>query len=68
MDRRKVIMGGIAAASIGGVAYLTVSGMGSAHEYTSDLARSRTPLANQANARDLIRYATLAPNGHNTQP
>lgn len=69
MHRRRIIVGGgILAAGVGSAAYLTLSGMGSAREYAEHLSPSRAPLASPADARDLIRYATLAPSGHNTQP
>lgn len=42
--------------------------MGSASDYAAGIAPLRRPLADTPSARDLIRYATLAPNGHNTQP
>jgi hypothetical protein len=69
MDRRGIIIGGgVLAAGVGAAAYLTVSGMGSAPEYSDYLSPLRRPLANPADVRNLVRYATLAPNGHNTQP
>jgi nitroreductase len=42
--------------------------MGSSSAYAADIAGLRAPLAELPQLRDLIRYATLAPNGHNTQP
>ncbi|WP_235962049.1 Acg family FMN-binding oxidoreductase [Falsiroseomonas selenitidurans] len=36
--------------------------------YASEVASMRAPLPAQPAMLDLIRYATLAPNGHNTQP
>jgi hypothetical protein len=42
--------------------------MGSSSGYRDSMAALRVPIKAQADARELIRYATLAPNGHNTQP
>jgi hypothetical protein len=68
MNRRRIIGGGALAAGFGSAAYLTVSRMGSASDYATGISTSRAPLANPAQAHDLVRYATLAANGHNTQP
>jgi hypothetical protein len=42
--------------------------MGSMEEYEASVAATRTALLKRPALRDLIRLATLAPNGHNTQP
>lgn len=69
MNRRQWIVGAGGIAVLGGGATLvTLYEMGSSSGYAADMARLRTPLADPALASDLIRYATLAPNGHNTQP
>lgn len=69
MNRRQMLIGAGATAALGGgAAYLTVSGMGSSSDYAAAIAPLRRPLADTPSARELIRYATLAPNGHNTQP
>lgn len=69
MNRRHFLIGGTTAAAIGaGAAWVTAAQMGSATEYREATAAMRTTLAIRNDARDLIRYATLAPNGHNTQP
>lgn len=69
MNRRNMLIGaGTTAALGGGATWLTLSGMGSADRYAASIAPLRAPLADPAQQRDLIRYATLAPNGHNTQP
>lgn len=69
MNRRQWLIGAGGIAAIGGGATLvTLYGMGSSSDYAERTAQMRTPLADPALARDLIRYATLAPNGHNTQP
>lgn len=68
MNRRQFTIGGGAATALGvGAAYLT-SDMGSASGYAKDIAPLRAPLPSSPQLRDLVRYATLAPNGHNTQP
>ncbi|MFN7281401.1 MAG: Acg family FMN-binding oxidoreductase [Brevundimonas sp.] len=42
--------------------------MGSRSDYDDAMSAMRALPAANADARDLIRYATLAPNGHNAQP
>ena len=42
--------------------------MGSMEHYNASVAATRTALSQIPEMRDLVRYATLAPNGHNTQP
>ena len=37
-------------------------------KYERSAAAIRTPLTAEADLRDLVRFATLAPNSHNTQP
>ncbi len=69
MNRRNLLIGvGSAVALGGGATWLTLAGMGSSSDYAGAIAPLRMALANPAGPRDLIRYATLAPNGHNTQP
>ena len=63
-----LIGAGATAAVGGGAAYAAFSGTGSAAEYAAAIGPLRARLADSPSARDLIRYATLAPNGHNTQP
>lgn len=41
--------------------------MGSMEEYTGSVRETRRALSANPDMRDLIRYATLAPNDHNTQ-
>ena len=69
MKRRDVLIGGgtLAAAAVGATV-IVVEQMGSAADYDTAIAATRAPLPEQAAMRDLVRYATLAPNGHNTQP
>lgn len=69
MNRRQWLIGGGAVVALGsGGAYLASEAMGSASDYRAGNESLRRPLAEAASSRELIRYATLAPNGHNTQP
>ncbi len=62
-------MGGGALALAGGGAVLTgLRRMGSMKDYGDAVASARSLLSQHPEIRDLVRYATLAPNGHNTQP
>lgn len=42
--------------------------MGSWEEYTASVGATRNALSLQPNLRELLRYASLAASGHNTQP
>ena len=42
--------------------------MGSTDEYNASVAAMRAVLSEHPEIKDLIRYATLAASGHNTQP
>lgn len=67
MNRRKVLLGGLAAVAAGGAAAWAVSRqMGSMAGYDQAVAALRAPMAG-ADLAELIRYATLAANSHNTQ-
>ena len=69
MNRRHIMVGGAALATLGaGATWLTTARMGSTTDYAAATRAMRVGLPAQAGARDLIRFATLAPNGHNTQP
>jgi nitroreductase len=69
VNRRQLLMGTGALALTGaGAAYLTIRHMGSMADYASALAPARAALAADPELRGLIRYATLAPSGHNAQP
>ena len=69
MNRRQILIGAGATALVGGeVAYLLDRETGAASDYAARAAALRAPLAQTPSAHDLIRYATLAPNGHNSQP
>jgi nitroreductase len=69
MNRRQLLIGAGSALAIGGGAtWLSIAGMGSQSDYAARLASLRAALADPARPGDLVRYATLAPNGHNSQP
>jgi nitroreductase len=66
--RHLLTAGGVVLAGLGAAGWLGWRGMGSAGEIADLAARQRQTLPVPASDRDLIRYATLAANGHNTQP
>lgn len=69
MKRRDVLIGAGALALTGaGASYFEVRRMGSMESYDASVAATRSALVAHPEMRDFIRYATLAPNGHNTQP
>lgn len=69
MNKRQFLAGtGAFVLAVGGAAYFEARRMGSMEEYSASVAATRRQLAARPEMRDLIRYATLAPNGHNTQP
>ncbi|MEP6778908.1 MAG: Tat pathway signal protein, partial [Gemmatimonadaceae bacterium] len=69
MNRRQVLIGGGAVAAVGAtMTFVGMRQMGSASEYDDAARTIRARLAMQPEARDFIRFAALAPNGHNTQP
>lgn len=63
--RRVALVGGLAATGAAVWGYGAWSG---ARAYGRMIAATRAPLPDQPTPADLVRYATLAPNGHNTQP
>ncbi len=69
VNRRQVLISAGATGLVGGeAAYLLGRQANTSSAYAARATALRTPLADEASAHDLIRYATLAPNGHNTQP
>lgn len=68
VTRRNILIGGGCALAGVGATYAGVRQMGSMEDYSAAVAASRAMLSKHPEMRDLIRYATLAPNGHNTQP
>ena len=68
MNRRQVLIGGGTLAALGATAaFSDVRKMGSSSEYGDATRTLRSPLSAQPESREFIRYATLAPNSHNTQ-
>jgi hypothetical protein len=69
MNRRNLLIGGGSALALGGAgAFAWRRSTGSMAAYDAYSQVLRAPLGKAADVRDLIRYATLAANGHNTQP
>ncbi len=69
MKRRDVLVGGgVLAASLGGATWLGARQMGSMGAYAEAVAATRSALLADPGLRDVVRYATLAVSGHNTQP
>lgn len=69
MNKREVLFGTGALALIGvGASCFEARRMGSMADYNASAAATRRALAANPQMRDLVRFATLAPNGHNTQP
>jgi nitroreductase len=67
--RRDLLLGaGAAVVAVGSAAWANGRGMGSMAAYEAAVAELRRIPPMPPETRDLIRYATLAPNGHNTQP
>ena len=69
MRRRTFFVGGgITALAGGGLFFAASRDVGSMGEYHAAVAQTRSALRQRPEARDLIRYATLAANSHNSQP
>ncbi|WP_232302407.1 Acg family FMN-binding oxidoreductase [Elstera litoralis] len=68
MKRRDVLLGA-AAITVGGAgaAFLGLRQMGSMDAFDAAVAASRSALSEAPETRDLVRFATLAANSHNTQ-
>jgi len=67
VPRRGLLIGGAALAGLAGAGLVGWRGMGTAGEVADLAMRQRQALPASAGARDLVRYATLAANAHNTQ-
>lgn len=65
LSRRGLLVSGGSITALGGLAYCLWPDF---YEYDEELAQQRKVLASDPELRELIRYATLAANGHNTQP
>ena len=69
MRRRQILIAGGSVAVLGaGATWLGTRRMGSTSNTAEAAVAIRAALPTKPAARDLIRYATLAPNGHNAQP
>jgi nitroreductase len=68
MQRRLILAGAGGVAALGAASWLILRSMGSMAQFASETAALRAPLPAAPGVLDLIRYATLAANGHNTQP
>ena len=69
MRRRSLLIGGgLGPLALGGAAWAGWQRRRAAADMSDYAAGLRAPLPVPATSRDLIRYATLAANGHNTQP
>lgn len=68
MNRRGFIIGGSAAAIASAGVGFSFWRMGSRSDYDRAVARQRTPLDPDGGLREIVRFAALAANGHNTQP
>ncbi len=67
MNRRHMLIGGGSLAVVAGAAETGCRQIGSASHYADEERAIRALLGAHPQAKDLIRYATLAPNSHNTQ-
>ncbi|MCD2171451.1 Acg family FMN-binding oxidoreductase [Rhizobium sp. C4] len=69
MKRRDLLWGAGALALVGGsAAAISFYQTGSSEAYEAAALDARSTLAQNPDLKDLVRYATLAANGHNTQP
>ena len=69
MQRRQILIAGGSVAAVGlGAAWLGIRQMGSQSAANEAASMMRATLQVKPEMRDLVRYAILAPNGHNTQP
>lgn len=67
MNRRQMLISGASVAVVAGAAAVGLRQTGSASHYDDEERAVRATLAAHPQNTDLIRYATLAPNSHNTQ-
>ncbi len=68
MKRRTLLIGGGAALLAGGAIAASFATTGSSADYARAMEALRAPLGDAPDLTGAIRYATLAANGHNTQP
>lgn len=67
MNRRHLLIGGGSVAVVAGTAAIGIRQTGSTANYNQAEQALRATLPARPADRDLVRYATLAPNSHNTQ-
>ena len=69
INRRTLLWGSGTVVLAGAIStYAALKDRGSLAEYNASVAATRAMLKQRPERRDLIRYATLAANSHNTQP
>lgn len=68
VNRRAILLGGGALTLVGAGAAFLVRQMGTMEDYNASVAATRAALPQAPELIDCVRYATLAPSGHNTQP
>lgn len=69
MNRRTVLLGAGGLIALAGTGIgITARQMGSMADYDAEAARLRTVIGTDPDLIELVRYATLAANSHNTQP
>ena len=70
VDRRTLLIGGGSVVALAGVgaAYVTLGAKDDMADYKAAVADTRREIKQQPEAHDLIRYAALAANSHNSQP
>ncbi len=68
LSRRNLLLGTGALLAGGGATAVEIGRMGSMVTYSAAAAAARLPLADPVALHELVRFATLAPSGHNTQP
>ncbi|MDR3372419.1 MAG: nitroreductase family protein [Ancalomicrobiaceae bacterium] len=69
MTRRRILIGSGLVGLAGATAtFYGIGQLGSMQDYSATVAGMRSPLTQDPDVREFIRYATLAPSGHNTQP
>lgn len=67
MDRRRLLTGGLALTGAGATG-CSSSQTGSMEAYAASMVATRAALSERPAINELVRFATLAANGHNTQP
>lgn len=65
LSRRTILASGLSFAALGAIGYGMWPRMG---EFEEEVARQRSLLTSDPATEELVRMATLAANGHNTQP